>query len=105
MQCACLPAAPWPRCCLAATTALTLIEVLPMPISDHVCRIVREAGASAWSLYWDGAFRDRYASPRRARADALALCSTIRPEQVEVCVEDASGRRISDERLRHEPER
>lgn len=79
-----------------------------MATTDHICRIVRDAvpaGAPAWSLYWDGSFRDRYATPRRAREHALTLCSPLRTERVELCVEDASGRRLSTERLQHEPDR
>lgn len=79
-----------------------------MSLRDHTCRIVREAAAAdqaVWSLYWDGAFRDRYETPRTARAVALSLCSPHRPELVELSVEDSGGRRISTERLRHDPER
>lgn len=75
-------------------------------MKDHTCRIVREASDSgpAWALYWDGAYQDRFDSTRRARAVGLSLCSRRRSERVEVCVEDLGGRRLSTERLLHEPD-
>lgn len=73
---------------------------------DHTCRIVREnsALASAWTLYWDGTYCDRFDTTRSARSAALSLCSRRTSEVVEVCVEDHAGRRVSMERLLHEPE-
>lgn len=74
---------------------------------DHTCRIVREQAASApsWTMYWDGAYFDRYDTSRNARRAALSLCSRRQSEVVEVSVEDDFGHRLSSERLLHEPAR
>jgi hypothetical protein len=75
-------------------------------MKDHTCRIVREASLAgpSWALYWDGAYQDRFESTRSARAVGLGLCSRRRSERVEVSVEDDAGRRLSTERLMHEPD-
>lgn len=73
----------------------------------HSCRIVQEAArqrdAPAWALYWDGAYCDHFASTQSARAAGLSLCSSRERELIELSVEDARGRRLSIERLVHEP--
>ena len=69
---------------------------------EHNCRIVKDAGLGTgrWALYWDGAYCDNYASTQLARAAGLSLCSPNRAQiRVIIHVEDASGRRMSTERL------
>jgi len=68
---------------------------------EHQCRIVREARASGgWALYWDGAYCDNFASTQLARAAGLSLCPPAHAQmRVVIHVEDASGRRVSTERL------
>ena len=69
---------------------------------EHNCRIVRDAGegSGGWAMYWDGAYCDNYASTRLARAAGLSLCQPNRNRiQIVIHVEDASGRRVSSERL------
>lgn len=70
---------------------------------EHVCRIVKDAERSTertWALYWDGAYCDNYASTQLARAAGLSLCTPGRVQvQVVISVEDATGRRMSTERL------
>lgn len=69
---------------------------------EHVCRIVKEAKCNerSWALYWDGAYCDNFASTQQARAAGLLLCPPARGQMLIVInVEDASGRRMSSERL------
>ena len=69
---------------------------------EHHCRIVRDAGTAEgrWALYWDGAYCDDYPSTQQARAAGLSLCHAGRSQvQIVIHVEDASGRRMSTERL------
>ena len=68
---------------------------------EHQCRIVKDAEhAGGWALYLDGAYCDRFGTTQLARAAGLRLCtSTHAPMLVSISVEDASGRRVSSERL------
>jgi len=69
---------------------------------EHQCRIVREdrGGPGRWALYWDGAYCDHFASTQQARAAGLSLCTPARAQMLVVIhVEDATGRRVSTERL------
>jgi hypothetical protein len=74
---------------------------------EHNCRIVKEAQrpqSSGWALYWDGAYCDNFASTQLARAAGLSLCAPARAQiTVVISVEDASGRRLSTERLVRQP--
>ena len=70
---------------------------------EHVCRIVKDAERT-WALYWDGLYCDNYASTQQARAAGLSLCPPARSQMLIVInVEDASGRRVSTERLVRAP--
>ena len=68
---------------------------------EHLCRIVKDSEhAGGWALYLDGAYCDHYTTTQLARAAGLMLCSPARRQTlVEINVEDASGRRVSSERL------
>lgn len=74
---------------------------------EHVCRIVKDAERSrerSWALYWDGAYCDNFASTQLARAAGLSLCPPARAQiLIVINVEDATGRRMSSERLIRAP--
>jgi hypothetical protein len=73
---------------------------------EHTCRIVKDAERRerSWALYWDGAYCDNFASTQQARAAGLSLCPPARVQMLIVInVEDASGRRMSTERLVRTP--
>ena len=69
---------------------------------EHSCRIVRDVGGGEgrWALYWDGSYCDNYPTTQQARAAGLSRCGASRaPMQIVIHVEDATGRRVSTERL------
>lgn len=69
---------------------------------EHNCRIVKDIGAGAgrWALYWDGSYCDNYASTQQARAAGLSRCAGNKTHlHILIHVEDATGRRMSTERL------
>ena len=72
---------------------------------EHNCRIVRgDDRADRWAMYWDGTYCDNFASTQLARSAGLSLCVPGRAQLlVLISVEDATGRRLSTERLVRQP--